>query len=153
MTTHNEPPHLNLQCLSSRFWFWRLMWWAWELFCSVLRLYYSWYYYCLSQLDWALHCYTLSSSIFQMFHPLTYTCLVWIDIIVWKSDLPVSSMHTCTCQNTDQMSNSTDHYQTAPDLVRHRLLRYISVPIFGVNTVSYLAASVTNTTIYLSSIL
>ena len=58
-------------------------------------------------------------------------------------------MHTCTCQNADQMSNSIDHYQTAPDLGRQRLLRYISVPIFGVNTVSYLAASVTNTTIYL----
>ena len=47
------------------------------------------------------------------------------------------------------MSNSIDHYQTAPDLGVHCLLRYISVPIFGVNTVSYLAASVTNTTIYL----
>ena len=58
-------------------------------------------------------------------------------------------MHTCTCQNADQMSNSIDHYQTAPDLGRHRLLRYISVPIFGINTMSYLAASVTNTTIYL----
>ena len=58
-------------------------------------------------------------------------------------------MHTCTCQNADQMSNSIDHYQAAPDLGRHRLLRYISVPIFGVNTVSYHAASVTNTTIYL----
>ena len=56
-------------------------------------------------------------------------------------------MHTCTCQNADKMSNSIDHYQTAPDLGRHRLLRYISVPIFGVNTVSYLAASVTNATI------
>ena len=41
------------------------------------------------------------------------------------------------------------HYQTAPDLGVHCLLRYISVPIFGVNTVSYFAASVTNTTIYL----
>ena len=58
-------------------------------------------------------------------------------------------MHTFTCQNADQMSNSIDHYQTAPDLGRHRLLRYISVPIFGVNTVSYLAARVTNTTICL----
>ena len=47
------------------------------------------------------------------------------------------------------MSNSIDNYQTAPDLGRHCLLRYISVPIIGVNTVSYLAASVTNTTIYL----
>ena len=47
------------------------------------------------------------------------------------------------------MPNSIDHYQTATDLGRHRLRRYISVPIFGVNTVSYLAASVTNTTIYL----
>ena len=56
-------------------------------------------------------------------------------------------MHTYTCQNADQMPNSIDHYQTAPDLVRHCLLRYISVPISGVNTVSYLAASVTNTTI------
>ena len=46
------------------------------------------------------------------------------------------------------MSNSKDHYQTASDLVVHCLLMYISVPIFGVNTVSYLAASVTNTTIY-----
>ena len=46
------------------------------------------------------------------------------------------------------MSNSIDHYQTAPDLGVHFLLRYISVPIFGVNIVSYLAASVTNTTIY-----
>ena len=58
-------------------------------------------------------------------------------------------MHTCTCQNADQMSNSVDHYQTAaPDLGVHYLLRYISVPIFEVNTVSYFAASVTNTTIY-----
>ena len=57
-------------------------------------------------------------------------------------------MHTCTCQNADQMSNSIDHYQTAPDLDVHCLLRYISVPIFGVNPVSYFAASVTNTTIY-----
>ena len=55
-------------------------------------------------------------------------------------------MHTCTCPNADQMSNSIDHYQTAPDLGVHCLLMYISVPIFGVNTVSYLAASVTNTT-------
>ena len=47
------------------------------------------------------------------------------------------------------MSNSLDHYQTAPDLGVHCLLRYISVPIFGVNTVSYFAASVKNTTIYL----
>ena len=55
-------------------------------------------------------------------------------------------MHTCTCQNADQMSNSVDHYQTvAPDLGVHCLLKYISVPIFEVNTVSYLAASVTNT--------
>ena len=38
MTAHNEPPHLNLQCLSSRFWFWHFMWWAWELFCSVLKV-------------------------------------------------------------------------------------------------------------------
>ena len=57
-------------------------------------------------------------------------------------------MHTCTCQNTDQISNRTEHYQTAPDLGVHCLLRYIPVPIFGVNTVSYPAASVTNTTIY-----
>ena len=57
-------------------------------------------------------------------------------------------MHTCTCQNADQMSNSLDHYQTAPDLGVHCLLRYIFVPIFGVNTASYFAASVTNTTIY-----
>ena len=58
-------------------------------------------------------------------------------------------MHTCTCQNADQMSNIVDHYQTAaPDLGVHCLLRYISVPIFEVNTVSYFAASVTNTTIY-----
>ena len=57
-------------------------------------------------------------------------------------------MHTCSCQNADQMSNSKDHYQTASDLGVHCLLMYISVPIFGVNTVSYLAASVTNTTIY-----
>ena len=71
-----------------------------------------------------------------------------IDIIVCKSDQHVSSMHTCTCQNADQMSNSIDHYQTAPDLGVHCLFRYISVPIFGVNTVSYSAASVTNTTIY-----
>ena len=46
------------------------------------------------------------------------------------------------------MSNSIDHYQNAPDLSVHCFLRYISVPILGVNTVSYLAASVTNTTIY-----
>ena len=32
------------------------------------------------------------------------------------------------------MSNSIDHYQTAPDLGVHCLLRYISVPIFGVNS-------------------
>ena len=57
-------------------------------------------------------------------------------------------MHTCTCLNADQMSNSIDHYQTAPDLGVHCLLRRKSVPIFGVNTVSYFAASVTNTTIY-----
>ena len=58
-------------------------------------------------------------------------------------------MHTCTCQNADQMSNSVDHYQTAaPDLGVHCLLRYISVPIFGVNTGSYFAASVTNTDRY-----
>ena len=49
-------------------------------------------------------------------------------------------MHTCTCQNADQMSNSLYHYQTA-DLGVHCLLRYISVPIFGVNTVSYFAAN------------
>ena len=35
---HNELPHLNIQCLFSRFWFWHFMWWAWELFCSVLRI-------------------------------------------------------------------------------------------------------------------
>ena len=35
------------------------------------------------------------------------------------------------------------------DLGVHYLLRYISVPIFEVNTVSYFAARVTNTTIYL----
>ena len=57
-------------------------------------------------------------------------------------------MYMSETQNADQMSNSIDHYQTAPDLGVHCLLRYISVPIFGVNTVSYLAASVTNTTIY-----
>ena len=59
-------------------------------------------------------------------------------------------MHTCrsTCQNVDQMSNSIDDYQAAFDLAVHYLLRYISVPIFGINTVSYLAASVTNKTIY-----
>ena len=59
-------------------------------------------------------------------------------------------MHTCTYQNADQMSNSIDHYHTAPDLGVHCLLRYISVsvPIFAVNTVYDLAASVTNTTIY-----
>ena len=56
-------------------------------------------------------------------------------------------MHTCTCQNADQISNRIDHYQIAPDLGRHCLLRYIFVPISRVNTVSYLAASVTNTTI------
>ena len=33
-----------------------------------------------------------------------------IGIIVRKSDQHVSSMHTCTCQNADQMSNSIDHY-------------------------------------------
>ena len=38
------------------------------------------------------------------------------------------------------MSNRIDHYQTAPDLGVHCLLRYISVPIFGVNTVSYLCS-------------
>ena len=38
MTAQIEPPHLNLQCLSSRFWFWRFIWWAWKLFCSVLRI-------------------------------------------------------------------------------------------------------------------
>ena len=42
------------------------------------------------------------------------------------------------------MSNSKGHYQTALDLGVFYLLRYISVPIFGVNTMSYLAASVTN---------
>ena len=42
-------------------------------------------------------------------------------------------MHTCTCQNADQMC--IDHYQTAPDLGVHCLLSYIAVPIFGVNTV------------------
>ena len=57
-------------------------------------------------------------------------------------------MHTCACQNADQMSNSIDHYQTAPDLAVHCLLRYICVPKFGVKTVSDFAASVTNTTIY-----
>ena len=57
-------------------------------------------------------------------------------------------MHTCTCRNVDQMSNSIDHYQTAPDLDVYCLLRYISVPIFGVNTVSYFAASVINTKLY-----
>ena len=35
------------------------------------------------------------------------------------------------------MPNNIDHYQTAPDLGVHCLLRYISVPIFGVNTVFY----------------
>ena len=55
-------------------------------------------------------------------------------------------MHTCTCQNADQMSNSLDHYQTAPDL---GVSSGIYVQIFGVNSVSYFAASVTNTTIYL----
>ena len=48
-------------------------------------------------------------------------------------------MHTCTCQNADQMSNSIDPYQTAPDLGVHCLLRYIS---------AYFAASVTNTTMH-----
>ena len=57
-------------------------------------------------------------------------------------------MHICTCQNADQMSNSIDYYQTAPDQGVHCLLRYISVPIFWVDTVSYFAASVINTTIY-----
>ena len=42
-------------------------------------------------------------------------------------------MHTCTCQNADQMC--IDHYQTAPHLGVHCLLSYITVPIFGVNTV------------------
>ena len=46
------------------------------------------------------------------------------------------------------MSNSLDHYQTAPDLGVCCLFRYISVPIFGVNTASYFEAIVTNTTIY-----
>ena len=58
-------------------------------------------------------------------------------------------MHICTCQNADQMSNSIDHYQTVPNLGVHCLLKYISFPIFVVNTVSYLAAGVTNTTICL----
>ena len=40
-------------------------------------------------------------------------------------------------------------YQTAPDVSVFCLLRNIAVPIFEVNTMSYLAASVTNTTIYL----
>ena len=40
------------------------------------------------------------------------------------------------------------HYQTASDLGVHCLFRYISVPIFGVNTESYFAASVTNTIKY-----
>ena len=57
-------------------------------------------------------------------------------------------MHTCTCQNADQTSNSLDDYQTAPDLVVHCLLSYIPIPIIGVNMVSYFAASVTYTTIY-----
>ena len=50
-------------------------------------------------------------------------------------------MHTCTCQNADQMSNNIDHYQTVPDLGVHCLLRYIFVPIFGVNPVSVLSCS------------
>ena len=45
------------------------------------------------------------------------------------------------------MSNSIEHYQTAPDLGVHCLLRYISVPIFGVNTVSFFAASDKNNNI------
>ena len=50
-------------------------------------------------------------------------------------------MHTCTCQNADQMSNSIDHYQTASDLGVHCLLRYISVPTFGVGKYSVLFCS------------
>ena len=34
----------------------------------------------------------------------------------------------------DIFIHNLDHYQTAPDLGVHCLLRYISVPIFGVNT-------------------
>ena len=147
MTAHNELSHLNLLCLSSRFWFWCFMWWAWELSCSVLRIMLFLIFLFIVFHNWPGHFIVTPD---HLFHPLNHKYLDTkiIDIIVWKSDQHISSMHACTCQNADQMSNSKDHYQTALDLGVYCLLRYISVPIFGVNTVSYLAASVTNTTIY-----
>ena len=53
-------------------------------------------------------------------------------------------MHTCTCQNADQMSNSIDYYQTAPDLGVHCLLRYISVLKFGVCIIRHFIKSIVN---------
>ena len=58
-----------------------------------------------------------------------------IDKIVRKViDQHVSSMYTCTCQNADQMSNSIDHYQTAPDLYAQI---YICPNIWGKSSVLF----------------
>ena len=111
MTAHNEPPHLNLQCFTSRFWFWCFMWWAWELSCSVLKIILFLIFLFIVFPNWTGHFIVTPDF---LFHPLNHKYLDTkiIDIIVWKSDQHVSSMHTCTCQNADQMSNSKDHYQT-----------------------------------------
>ena len=53
-------------------------------------------------------------------------------------------MYMSECRSNVKQYGPLDHYQTAPDLGVHCLLRFISVPMIGVNTVSYLAASVTN---------
>ena len=124
MTVQIEPPHLNLQCLSSRFW--RFMWWAWELFCCVLRI-------------------ILFLVLLLLFTTGLGTSLLHLIIInlsnVSSFNLYLSGLNTLPPEqpfNSSWRSNSIDHYQTAPDLSVHCLLRYISVPIFGANTVFYL---------------
>ena len=74
---HDQPTRVKSEI---RFWFWHFMWRVWELFCSVLRiiLLLTFLFIVFHNWNWALHCYSLSSSIFQMFNPLTYTCLFWI---------------------------------------------------------------------------
>ena len=97
------------------------------------------HFYCFSQLDWAF--------IVTPYRHKSLNVSTFNLHLSGLNTLPpiLNSLSTAA---EDQMSNSIDHYQTAPDLGVHCLLRYISVPIFGVNTVSDFAASVTNTTIY-----
>ena len=148
MTSHNEPPHLNLQCLSSRFWFWCFMWWAWELSYSVFRIILFLIFLFIVFHNWTGHFIVTPDHLFHLLNH-KYLDTKIIDIIVWKSDQHVSSMHTCTCHVQIKC-------QTVKTIIRLLLIWVctvcsgISVPIFGVNTMSYLAASVTNTTIYWS---